>query len=69
MGRVDVDELVERTELGAIIADATSGVTQRVLDSLRAHAVGLDSVCNRLVNGVMRRKAEELPAGPPMLVR
>jgi hypothetical protein len=65
MEKVDVDQLVERTELGALIADSTSGVAQRVLDSLRAHAVSLDDLCNRIVNRVLRRTPGDVPLAPP----
>jgi hypothetical protein len=64
VSRVDVDDLVQRTELGAIIADSTSGVAQRVLDSLRARAVALDALSNRVTDRVMRRKPGEIPRRP-----
>jgi hypothetical protein len=68
VGKVDVEELVQRTELGAIIADSTSGVAQRVLDSIRAQAVGLDQVSNAIVFRLLRRDRSATPAGPPHFV-
>jgi len=68
VSKVDVEELVERTEIGALIADSTSGVAQRVLDSLRAQAVGLDQVSNAIVGRLLRHDPSTTPAGPPRFV-
>ena len=66
--RVDIDALVEQTELGTIIARSTSGVASEVLDLVRAQGVGLDDFVARWVNRVLRRSADDWPAGPPALV-
>ncbi len=67
--RVDIDALVEQTEIGTIIAKSTSGVASEGLDVVRAQAVGLDDFVARWMNRILRRKADDLPLGPPLLVR
>lgn len=66
--RIDVEALVAQTELGTIIARSSSGVAAEVLDAVRAQGVGLDDFVARWVNRVLRRKVEDLPVGPPLLV-
>ena len=66
--RIDIDKLVEQTEIGTIIAHSTSGVATEVLDVVRAQGVGLDDFVARWVNRLLRRSAEDLPAGPVTLV-
>jgi hypothetical protein len=67
--RIDIDSVMEQTELGSIIARSTTGVASDVLDLVRSQAVGLDDFVARLVNRILRRRPEELPLGPPALVR
>ncbi|HEV3282242.1 MAG TPA: hypothetical protein VG032_11635 [Acidimicrobiales bacterium] len=67
--RIDIDAVMEQTELGSIIARSTTGVASEVLDLVRAQAVGLDDFVARWVNRILRRRAEDLPLGPPALVR
>ena len=66
--RVDIDALVEQTELGTIIAHSTSGVASEVLDLVRAQGVGLDDFVARWVNRILRRNSDDWPPGPPDLV-
>jgi hypothetical protein len=66
--RIDIDAVMEQTELGSIIARSTTGVASDVLDLVRAQAVGLDDFVARWVNRILRRRAEDLPTGPPALV-
>ena len=65
--QMDIDSLVEKTELGAIIARSTTGVFTEVLDVIRAQGVGLDDFCARWTNRVLRRRPGTLPAGPGMV--
>ena len=67
--RIDIDAVMEQTELGSIIARSTTGVAAEVLDVIRAQAVGLDDFVARWVNRILRRRGEDLPLGPPALVR
>jgi hydrogenase maturation factor len=64
---VDIDAIVEETELGTIVARSTSGFASEALDAARAQTVGADTLVTRLVDRVMRRRAEG-PLGPPLLV-
>ncbi len=64
---VDIDAIVEETELGTIVARSTSGFASEALDAARAQTVTADTLVTRLVNRVMRRRAEG-PLGPPLLV-
>jgi hypothetical protein len=67
--RIDIDAVMEQTELGSIIARSTTGVAAEVLDVVRAQGVGLDDFAARWVNRILRRRSEDLPLGPPALVR
>ncbi|HEV7774879.1 MAG TPA: hypothetical protein VGO48_16480 [Conexibacter sp.] len=64
---VDIDAIVEETELGTIVARSTSGFASEALDAARAQTVGADTLVTRLVDRVLRRRAEG-PLGPPLLV-
>ena len=44
LARVDVDALVERTQIGSLIARSGAGVAAKVLDVARSQGVGLDGV-------------------------
>ena len=63
---VDVSRLMERTELGPIIASASSGVASEAVDAARSAGVGLDSFVHRWVDRALRR--EERGALGPALV-
>ena len=67
--RIDIDAVMEQTELGSIIARSTTGVASEVLDVIRAQGVGLDDFVARWANRILRRRPEDLPLGPPALVR
>ncbi|HKG40376.1 MAG TPA: hypothetical protein VKB25_15410 [Conexibacter sp.] len=64
---VDIDAIVEETELGTIVARSTSGFASEALDAARAQTVSADTLVARLVDRVLRRRAEG-PLGPPLLV-
>jgi len=65
--QVDIDGIVEQTEIGTIVARSTSGFASEALDAARAQTVGADTLVTRLVERVLRRRAEA-PLGPPLLV-
>jgi hydrogenase maturation factor len=65
--QVDIDGIVEQTEIGTIVARSTSGFASEALDAARAQTVGADTLVARIVDRVMRRRAEG-PLGPPLLV-
>jgi len=65
--RVDVDAVVEQTELGTIVARSTSGFASEALDVARAQTVGVDTLVTRIVDRLLRRRAEG-PLGPALLV-
>jgi hypothetical protein len=61
--RLDIDGLVEQTDLGAVIARSSGGVASEALDSARSQAVGLDQFIDRWVQRGLRRR-QPGPAGP-----
>ncbi len=75
--RIDMDALVEQTDLGAVIARSSGGAATEALDAARSEAVGLDQFIDRWVQRAMRRKqpapvaprallnSEDTPAAPP----
>jgi hypothetical protein len=66
--RIDVDELVEQTDLGSIIARSSSGVASDVLDVVRSRTVSLDEFIARWVARLRRRPYTGPPgpvSGPP----
>lgn len=65
--RVDVDSLVEQTDLGAVIAGASGGLATDALDEVRSQAVGLDQFIDRWVARLLRRKNSG-PLAPPGLL-
>jgi len=65
---VDIDSLVQQTELGTIIAHSTSGIASEALDVVRAQGVGLDDFIARWVNRILRRSSADWPAGPEKLL-
>ena len=66
--RVDIAGLTNRLELGAMVRRSTGGIIMSVLDLVRRQLVGLDVLVLRIVDGMLRRKPETLPTGPPALV-
>jgi hypothetical protein len=66
--RVDIESIMQNTELGGIIAKSTSGFASEILDVVRANGVSLDNFVARLVNRILRRRVDELPSGPVLLV-
>jgi uncharacterized RDD family membrane protein YckC len=53
---IDMERLVEQTDLGAIIARSTGGIATEALDSVRSGAVGLDQRVDHWVTRLLRRK-------------
>ena len=68
MARVDVNAVVERTELEAIVARASAGVAGDVIDTARSAGVGLDAFVQRWVDRILRRQSSTQPSGPEVLV-
>ena len=62
-----MDALVERTDLGAVIARSSGGMGTEALDAVRSQAVGLDQFIDRWVQRLLRRK-HPAPAAPPALL-
>ena len=58
MQRVDVDALVERTELGSVVARSTAGVVSGALDVARSVAVSLDQFVHRWIGKLIRRQRD-----------
>ena len=65
--RIDMDVLVEQTDLGAVIAMSSGGAASEALDAARSQAVGLDQFIDRWVGRVLRRKGPG-PLAPPVLL-
>ena len=66
VARIDMDRLVEQTDLGAIIARSTGGLATRGLDTMRSGVVGLDRRIDHWVIRLLRRK-DQGPLAPPAL--
>jgi hypothetical protein len=65
--RVDIDAVVEETAMGSIVARSTSGFASEALDAARSQTAGVDTLVSRAVNRMLRRREEDLPAGPRLL--
>jgi hypothetical protein len=63
--RIDVDGLIQQTDLGAVITASSSGVAGDVLDVVRSQAVGLDEFIARWIGRLRRRPY----TGPPDQLR
>jgi len=63
-----VDALVERTDLGRIVAQSTGGVASGAVDLVRRQGVGLDSFVARWAGRLRPRALADAPKGPPLLV-
>jgi uncharacterized RDD family membrane protein YckC len=68
IGRVDVEGLVRRAGIPDLIADSTGQVAGSALDLARRQLVGLDVGISRVLQRLLRRDPNQLPAGPPTLV-
>ena len=68
MQRVDIDAIVEETELGTIVARSTSGFAGEAVDAARARTAEAERSSTRVVDRMFRRRGEA-PLGPPLLVR
>jgi uncharacterized RDD family membrane protein YckC len=66
VARVDVDAIARSLDIDAIVAESTKGVFGRFIDLLRRQVVGIDEIGMRVVNRLLRRDYESLPAGPPL---
>jgi hypothetical protein len=62
--RVDVNEIVRRTELDALIARSTAGVATQVLDVARANLVTIDQAVQAVPARLLRAKETRVPATP-----
>jgi uncharacterized RDD family membrane protein YckC len=62
--RVDVNEIVRRTELDALIARSTAGVATQVLDVARANLVTIDQAVQGVPARLLRAKETRVPATP-----
>ena len=67
VARIDMERLVEQTDLGAIIARSTGGIATEALDTVRSGAVGLDRRIDRWVTRLLRRK-DRGPMAPRALL-
>ena len=66
--RVDLETLVEQTDLGSVIAKSTSGIASGVVDAVRSRTVGMDEAIARLV-ARLRGRTYTGPPGPPAGLR
>ena len=64
VGEIDIDSLVENTELGTLIIKSTSGILTEILDGVRAQGVALDDLCAKWTSRLLRRNPVSLPVGP-----
>jgi hypothetical protein len=67
LGHIDMDALVEQTDLGAVIARSSGGAASQALDAARSQAVGLDRFIDRWVQRTIRRK-HPAPVAPRALL-
>jgi hypothetical protein len=61
--RIDIDAIVQQTDLGAIIAKSSGGIAGNALDVARSQTVGLDEFMARWV-ARLRRRPYTGPPGP-----
>jgi hypothetical protein len=62
--RIDIDAIVQQTDLGAIIAKSSGGMAGNALDVVRSQTVGLDEFIARWVARLLRRRSYTGPPGP-----
>jgi uncharacterized RDD family membrane protein YckC len=68
--RVDVDALLQQTDLAAIIAKSSGGIAGGALDVARSQTVGLDEFIARWAARLRRRTyAGATPASPPAVAQ
>ena len=67
MDKIDLEALMRKANIGEMVAESTGQMAGSALDLFRRPVVGLDVIIMRFINGLMRRKPEELPVGPPLL--
>jgi len=67
VARVDLDALVERTQMGSIIAATGAGIASKAIDVARSQGVGLDFFVQRWTDRLLRRRPTP-PGGPALLV-
>jgi uncharacterized RDD family membrane protein YckC len=65
---VDLEGLVRRAGIPELVADSTGQVAGSALDLGRRQLVGLDVGVGRVIQRLLRRDPDALPAGPPTLV-
>jgi uncharacterized RDD family membrane protein YckC len=68
LGTVDLEALVRRAGIPELVAESTGQVAGSALDLGRRQLVGLDVGVSRLLQRVLGRDPDALPAGPPLLV-
>jgi uncharacterized RDD family membrane protein YckC len=68
LSTVDLEALVRRAGIPELVADSTGQVAGSALDLGRRQLVGLDVGISRLVQRLLGRDPDALPAGPPALV-
>lgn len=61
---IDIEDVVSRAGIDKIVAEASTGVVAHTLDLVRRQLVGVDLVLFTLIDRVLRREREEVPAGP-----
>jgi uncharacterized RDD family membrane protein YckC len=68
LATVDLEALVRRAGIPELVADSTGQVAGSALDLGRRQLVGLDVGISRLIQRLLGRDPDALPAGPPTLV-
>jgi uncharacterized RDD family membrane protein YckC len=68
LGAVDLEQLVRRAGIPELVAESTGQVAGSALDLGRRQLVGLDVGVSRVLQRILRRDPDALPAGPPSLV-
>jgi uncharacterized RDD family membrane protein YckC len=68
LGTVDLEALVRRAGIPELVAESTGQVAGSALDLGRRQLVGLDVGVSRVLQRMLGRDPDALPAGPPLLV-
>jgi uncharacterized RDD family membrane protein YckC len=68
LAAVDLEALVRRAGIPDLVADSTGQVAGSALDLGRRQLVGLDVGISRVIQRLLGRDPDALPAGPPTLV-
>lgn len=68
VARVDVNGILAETDMGRMVARSTTGVFTEILYLVRRQVVGVDAILARIVDRVLRRRDDDLPAGPARTV-